>query len=114
MIEMIGYTLVTIGVIFDFFGALALLRFPDVYNRLLGSTKCVTAGTSCIMLGIFVMNGFSAVGVKALLCMGFLLITSPVSAHVLSRAAHLSGIKPWEGSVCDAYEKDKEKLRNKE
>ena len=79
MIEIIGYTLVTIGVVFDFLGALALLRFPDVYNRLLGSTKCVTMGTSSIMLGIFVMNGFSALGVKALLCLIFLLLTSPVS-----------------------------------
>ena len=109
MIEIIGYTLVTIGVVFDFLGALALLRFPDVYNRLLGSTKCVTMGTSSIMLGIFVMNGFSALGIKALLCMAFLLLTAPVSAHVLSRAAHISGIKPWEGSVCDKYEEDKKK-----
>ncbi len=110
MIEIIGYTLVTIGVIFDFFGALALIRFPDVYNRLLGSTKCVTMGTSSVMLGIFVLHGFTALGIKALLVMGFLLLTSPVSAHVLSRAAHIAGVKPWEGSVCDKYEDDKKKV----
>lgn len=110
MIEIIGYTFVTIGVIFDFFGALALLRFPDVYNRLLGSTKCVTMGTSSIMFGIFIINGFTALGIKAILCLVFLVITSPVSAHVLSRAAHISGIKPWDGSVCDHYEDDKGKL----
>lgn len=109
MSEIIGYTLVTIGVIFDFFGALALIRFPDVYNRLLGSTKCVTMGTTSIMLGIFIMNGFSAVGVKAILCVIFLTITSPVSAHVISRGAHIFGVKPYEGTVCDKYEEDRQK-----
>jgi multicomponent Na+:H+ antiporter subunit G len=48
--------------------------------------------------------------VKALLCIVFLMLTAPVSAHVLARSAHRSGVKLWEKSVCDKYEEDKNAL----
>jgi len=50
------------------------------------------------------MLGFTAAGIKALLCIVFLLLTAPVSAHALARGAHISGVKLWEKSVCDKYE----------
>jgi multicomponent Na+:H+ antiporter subunit G len=94
MIEALGYGFITLGIVFDFFGALSLVRFREVYSRLLGSTKCVTLGTACIMLGVFIINGWSATGIKALLCALFVLITSPVTAHALSRAGFSAGIRP--------------------
>ena len=109
MIEYIGYFFVSAGVVFNLFGAFALVRFPDVYTRLLSSTKCVTLGTASILLGIFIVTGFTAAGLKALACMLFLLLTSPVEAHALLRAAHRSGIKLWKGSVTDQYEEDKKR-----
>jgi multicomponent Na+:H+ antiporter subunit G len=36
--------------------------------------------------------------------MVFILITSPTAAHALARAARVSGIKLWEGSVVDQFE----------
>ena len=107
MNEAIGFIFIVIGVAFDFFGCLGLIRFPDIYNRLHSSIKCVTLGTSGILLGLFCYKGFSPAGIKALLCVVFLILTSPVSAHALSRAAHRSGVKLWEKSVCDKYEEDK-------
>jgi multicomponent Na+:H+ antiporter subunit G len=53
------------------------------------------------------MVGFTGAGIKALLCILFLLLTSPVSAHALARGAHISGVKLWEKSACDKYEEDK-------
>jgi multicomponent Na+:H+ antiporter subunit G len=66
-------------------------------------------GTLSIMLGVFAMNGFNVIGVKALLCVLFLMLTSPVSGHVLSRAAHIAGVKKWDKTVCDHYEDDRKK-----
>lgn len=109
MIDIVGKVFIIIGLGFDFFGCLGLIRLPDVYNRLQASTKCVTFGTCSILFGVFLMLGFSAAGIKALLCIIFLVLTAPVSAHVLARAAHISGIKLWKKSVCDKYEDDKEK-----
>lgn len=107
MNEIIGLIFIAIGLAFDFFGCLGLVRFPDVYNRLHSSIKCVTLGTSSILFGLFLYKGFSPCGIKALLCIVFLMLTAPVSAHVLARAAHKSGVRLWEKSVCDKYAEDK-------
>lgn len=104
MNELIGYFFVITGIAFDIFGCIGLVRLPDVYNRLQASTKAVTLGTCGILFGVFVMNGFTAVGVKALLAIFFILLTAPTAAHALSRAAHKTGVKLWKKSVIDTYE----------
>lgn len=111
MNETVGSVLIVVGLVFDFFGCLGLIRFPDVYTRLQASAKCITLGTCGILLGLFCFKGLSATGVKALLCLAFILLTSPVSAHALARGAYRSGVKPWEGSVVDEYGKDMEKVK---
>lgn len=106
MNETIGFIFIAVGLTFDFLGCLGLVRFPDVYNRLHSSIKCVTLGTSSILFGLFLYKGFTAAGIKALLCIVFLVLTAPVSAHVLARGAHKSGVKLCKDSVCDQYEED--------
>jgi len=107
MNEILGYIFIIIGLVFDLFGCLGLIRLPDVYNRLQASTKCVTLGTCGILFGLFLFKGFTAAGIKAILCILFILLTAPVSAHALARGAHKSGVKLWHKSVCDKYAEDK-------
>jgi multicomponent Na+:H+ antiporter subunit G len=104
--EILFWIFISIGLAFDFFGCLGLMRFPDFYNRLQAATKGVTLGTCSIMLAIFIKVGFTSLGIKAILCAIFLLLTSPVAAHALARGAHISGVKLWERSVCDKYTED--------
>jgi multicomponent Na+:H+ antiporter subunit G len=106
MNEIVGMVFIVVGLIFDFFGCLGLIRLPDVYNRLQASTKSVTLGTCGILFGLFLFKGFNAAGIKAILCILFILLTAPVSAHALARGAHKSGVKLWEKSVCDKYAED--------
>ena len=103
MNEWIGIALIALGVLFDLLGCLGLVRLPDVYSRLQAATKCVTLGTCSILVGVFTMAGFSAMGFKALLCAIFVLLTAPVAAHALARGAHRAGFPLWEGSVADHY-----------
>lgn len=105
--EWIGLVIIGIGVLFDFFGCLGLLRLPDIYNRLQAGTKCVTFGTCGILFGIFLLKGFTALGIKALLGIPFVLLTSPVGAHALARGAHIFGVRLWEKSVVDHYKEDR-------
>jgi len=101
-----GIIFIVIGLGFDVFGCIGLLRLPDVYNRLQATTKCVTLGTCSILLGTFILKGLGATGVKTILAAIFLLLTSPVAAHALARGAHKSGVKLWHKSVVDKYEQD--------
>ena len=111
MNNMIGAALIVTGLMFDLFGCIGLIRMPDVYNRLQAATKCVTLGTFSIMLGVFAICGFTAVGMKAILCGLFLLITSPTAAHALAKGAYISGVKLCKGSVVDRYGEDLWKLK---
>ena len=108
MSESIGLALLIVGIFFDLVGCLGLVRLPDIYNRLQAATKCVTLGTCMILLSVVFYTGLNAIGVKALLCIWFILITSPTGAHAIARAAHRSGIRLWEGSVMDKYADDRE------
>ena len=104
--EMIGLTLIVVGVLFDISGCIGLVRLPDVYNRIQASTKCVVLGTSLILLGAVIWLGAPSAIIKGLICILFILITSSTAAHALSRAAHRSGVRLWRGSVVDRYAED--------
>jgi multicomponent Na+:H+ antiporter subunit G len=107
MNETIGIVFFGIGIAFNFFGCLGLLRLPDINNRLQAGTKCVTFGTIFMLIGVLVYVGFTSMGIKAILCLVFILVTSPTAAHAISRGAHHSQVKLWKKSVVDIYEKDK-------
>ncbi|MCX7910703.1 MAG: monovalent cation/H(+) antiporter subunit G [Endomicrobia bacterium] len=111
MNEIIGLFFITIGVIADLIGCLGLVRFPDVYTRLQASTKCVTLGTCGIFFGVFFYYGFTIIGLKALLIIIFVFLTSPVSSHALAKAAYKSGVKMCQQSVCDEYRNHKERIK---
>ena len=112
MNEMIGYAFIVVGVAFNLFGCIGLIRLPDVYNRLQAAAKCVTLGVSGTLFGVFLIFGFSSAGLKALLAIAFLLLTAPSAAQALSRAAYLSGIKAWKKSGL-GDSREEEELREK-
>jgi multicomponent Na+:H+ antiporter subunit G len=103
MSEIIGYILIFLGIFFDLAGCIGLVRFPDVYNRLQASTKCVTLGTILLLLGAALNSGSGAMAVKALVCAGFILVTSPTAAHAIAKGAYASGVHLWEKTVVDKY-----------
>jgi len=108
MINIIGLIFISIGLTFDVLGCLGLVRLPDVYCRLQAATKCVTLGTCSILFGTFLIVGFTAAGMKSLLCIIFVILTAPVAAHAIARGAHRAGVKLWKDSIVDKYAEDKE------
>jgi len=106
--ETLGMIFIFIGIAFDFLGVLGLVRLPDVYNRLQAATKCVTFGSAGILFGVFIINGFTSFGFKALLGIVFIFLASPVAAHAIARAAHRGGISLTRETVIDEYAKDME------
>ncbi len=111
MREWAGLLFVGLGLAFDLFGCIGLIRLPDVYLRLQAATKCITLGTCSILFGTFLIMGFTAGGIKALLCICVIALTNPVAAHVIARSAHRAGIAFWKGTLADQYAEDRGKRR---
>lgn len=95
-----------LGLAFNLFGCLGLVRLPDVYNRLQAATKCVTLGTCSILFGVALASGFTDTGIKSLLTIVFILLTAPVAAHAIARGCRRGGVPLWSGSVVDTYPAD--------
>ncbi|MBN1416284.1 MAG: monovalent cation/H(+) antiporter subunit G [Bacteroidales bacterium] len=113
MNDIIFKILISIGVIFNLFGCIGLIRLPDVYNRLQSATKCVTLGTCSILLSLVFKYGFSEIGMKGIIAIPLLFFAATVAAHALVKGAHSFGVKLGDQSVIDEYEKDKEKKSKK-
>jgi multicomponent Na+:H+ antiporter subunit G len=103
MISITGYILIIVGILFDIFGCIGLVRFPDVYNRLQASTKCVTLGTILLLVGVAFASHSGPIGAKAVICALFILITSPTAAHAIAKGSYASGVELWGESVVDKY-----------
>ncbi|HOO99177.1 MAG TPA: monovalent cation/H(+) antiporter subunit G [Bacteroidales bacterium] len=105
---MIALIVISIGILFNLFGCIGLLRLPDVYNRLQAATKCVTLGCCSILAGVLIHFGFTEAGIKALIAVPLLFFSSTVAAHALIRGTYHFGVKMSDKSVKDDY-KDVEK-----
>ena len=99
----ISTVFIAIGILFNLFGCVGLIRLPDVYNRLQSATKCVTLGTCSILLGVLIRYGFISIGIKALVAIPLLFFTATVAAHALAKGSYKFGIKLGEKSVHDDY-----------
>ena len=88
----IADVLVIIGVFGMTVGVFGIVRMPDVYNKLHAASKVVFLGVLMLLLASVVTND-AAIILRAVLIGIFLILTSPVSAHVVGRAAYLRGYR---------------------
>ncbi len=103
MIEIVTSFFILLGAFFILAGSIGVIRLPDVYCRMHAATKSVTLGVASVMVAslfYFAAHGQGFSG-KNLLAIIFVLLTAPVGAHMISRAAYHFGIEIWEGSVKD-------------
>ena len=107
MIEIIAYILLGIGAFCALIGAMGIVRFPDVYNRIHANTVVVVGGVIVTLIGVSVLEGLSSYTLKALIIALFLFLTNPVGSHAIARAAHKSGVKLWRRSVVDKLKEEK-------
>lgn len=103
MSDVIGTIMIAVGILFNVFGCVGLVRFPDVYNRLQAATKCVTLGTVMLLIGVALVSGVGPTAAKAIICAVFVLVTSPTAAHAIAKGAYASGVALWDKTVVDKY-----------
>jgi multicomponent Na+:H+ antiporter subunit G len=81
--------------------AVGLVRMPDVFLRMSATSKASSLGAGCVLGAAAVSAGDLGTAARAIACVGFLLATAPVAAHMIGRAAYLSGAPLWEGTQYD-------------
>lgn len=96
------------GSAFALLAAIGVLRMPDVFTRMQTSTKASTLGVGCLLAGTAIQLSDVASITRAASIGAFVLLTSPVSAHVIARAAYLSNVPLWEGTVIDEREESED------
>ena len=101
------------GTFFVMVAALGVVRMPDIYMRLSAASKASTLGASCILAAVALYFASTAVTGKVVAIIAFTLLTAPVAAHMLGRAAYFSGEPLWEKSTVDELEKSGAWLENK-
>lgn len=87
MIEIIAGILVLVGGGFAFIAGLGVVNLPDVLNRMHASTKAGTLGSALTLAAAAVFFEDSAVTARAVATVVFLLLTAPIAAHMIGRAA---------------------------
>lgn len=105
--EILLSIMVLLGGFFAFVAGLGILRLPDVLIRMHASTKAGTLATGLIMVVVAVTFGDLATVSKAVVIVIFLLITVPVGAHMIGRAAFRAGVPLWAPTKVDPRARDK-------
>lgn len=109
ILEIIVSALLILGVFFLFAGVVGVIRMPDTFCRLQSATNIATMGAMPIALACSIYgfgNGNTSLGIKALIMVVFLLISNPVGAHAMARAAYKIKADLCEKTKFDHYGRD--------
>ena len=112
MIEIIMNSIIAFlligGTFMSALAVIGILRLPDMYSRLHSTTKSTTLGVIMIMTGAFLYFWYVEGLIETNLLLGalFILITAPVSSHLLSRSAFHADVKPYKLTVLNDLKRD--------
>lgn len=104
IIDVISAVLILIGSLFILISSFGLVKMPDIYMRMSATTKATTLGVGSILFGTALY--FEEVGIltRAIIIIVFLLLTAPIGAHLIGRAAYFDGIPLWNKSIINELE----------
>ena len=83
------------GGLLSLVAAAGVIRMPDLFTRMHAATKTGTVGVSAIVIGMMIHFGNITVTSRGVLVIAFFLLTAPVAAHMIGRAAYRSGVSLW-------------------
>ena len=103
LFALVTAALILVGAVFVLAAALGLNRFPDLYSRMHAASKAGTVGSALMLIAVGILA-------RSLAGFFFFVLTAPVSAHLLAKAAHETGY-PLSGiSVRDDMNKGREEI----
>jgi len=101
IVTILAGLLLLVGSAFAAVAAFGILRLPDIYSRMHAASKAGAVGSGMALLALALMADSLPVALRAIAAIAFFLLTAPLSAHLLAKAAYAVGYKLWPGSVLD-------------
>ena len=101
MIEILVSAFLLFGAALMLLAAIGMVRLPDLPTRMHATTKSGALGTSLIMIAVALTFMKPEITARAVAIISFIILTSPVAAHVIGRAGYFVGVPLWEGTVKD-------------
>ncbi len=118
MSDILIIVLSTLGVLFIMLAGIGMIRMPDFYMRASISTKAVTLGVGLILVAVAVAFNDFALTSRVIAIIIFIVLTAPVAAHMIGRAAYFVGVEMWKHSVRDdlkdKYDKKTHQLKSED
>ena len=102
VVEIICGLMLVTGACFAFVASLGLMRLKDVYMRTHAASKAGTLGSGLMLLALAVEAGALSVVTRAIAGVVFFLLTAPISAHLVAKAAYAAGYRPCADTKIDA------------
>lgn len=81
------------GTLFVALAAIGILRMPDIFTRLHAASKAATLGVACLGYALVLHFDEWAIGFRALAFGLVLFLTTPISTHLIARAAFAQAVK---------------------
>ncbi|QFS99332.1 Na(+)/H(+) antiporter subunit G [Labrenzia sp. THAF191b] len=104
-VEIITGIMLVVGASFALVASIGIIRLKDVYMRMHAASKAGTLGSGLMLLALAVHAGDLAVVTRAIAGVVFFLLTAPISAHLLAKAAYAAGYRPCADTKEDALAK---------
>lgn len=101
------------GGVFTFLAALGVVRLPDVYTRMHAASKAGTVGSGLMLFAAGIHSLDLAIFLRALAGFVFFILTAPVAAHLVAKAAHGAGYRLARVTVVDEMRNAQERDRKK-
>jgi multicomponent Na+:H+ antiporter subunit G len=105
VVEIVTGLMLVIGACFALVASIGLIRLKDVYMRMHAASKAGTLGSGVMLLALAVHASDLAVVTRAVAGVVFFLLTAPISAHLLAKAAYAAGYRPCADTKEDALAK---------
>lgn len=109
MREIIIAVLLVAGAFFTLVASLGVLRMPDLYMRLSAAAKASTLGVALLLLATAVYFNTGSITARVIAIIFFIVLTAPVAAHMIARAAYFNKVPLWKESLYDDLKDEREK-----
>ena len=93
--------LMVAGALFSLIAAIGLVRLPDIYSRMHAASKAGTVGSGLLLIAAGLHAQDPATLARAVAGFLFFVMTAPIAAHLLAKAAHQVGFPLLPPSVRD-------------